>query len=78
MTMRIERAVGAPGRPTDPKTVIARALKPHLTNGPSVVLATRDVADALSHWLNDIAGDMTPGDPRVDGYTDLADRLPIR
>lgn len=55
-----------------PLTIIARTLADEM---PSVAVITRRVGESLAEWIEQQAQGMKPGDSRVPGFLDLADRL---
>lgn len=67
-----------PWIPTDPRTVIARALDVPDADKRSIISNTNIIAASLGEWLNTVAEDFSVSDERLPGYAELADRFTKR
>lgn len=67
-----------PWIPTDPRTIIARALSANETDKRAIISNTNIIAASLAEWLNTVAEDFSVSDDRLQGYAELANRFTKR
>lgn len=59
----------------DPRTIIAQTLQKSLRSNDSIATTTIKIAETLAQWMTMKADNMQPDDKRLNGYSELAQRL---